>query len=199
MRKKSHISLAKYLMRNLQEDGLVQHKKAFMLGSILPDCTPSFLTRKHNIDETFCVLEKELYRVTEEFDTEKGINTYFCRHLGVITHYVADYFTFPHNAEFQGTLREHCNYEEELKHMFRAYVNSEEAKVVCNENETFHTVDEICEFIKQMHEGYLKAVRAIKADCKYIVELCYRVTDAVLQILELKSEQLQHNRPVLQG
>ncbi len=185
-------------MSNLEEDDLILHKKAFMFGSILPDCMPSFLTRKHNIEETFSILEKELYKVTEKFDIEKGINTYFCRHLGVITHYIADYFTFPHNAEFTGTLREHCNYEEELKHTFRAYVNSEEAKRFRNENKTFQTVEEICEFIKRMHECYLQTVRAVKADCRYIVELCYRVAEAILQILEFRSEEKQI-QPLLQG
>lgn len=170
-------------MSNLEEDGLVQHKKAFMLGSILPDCMPSFLTRKHNIQETFSILEKELYKVTENFDIEKGINTYFCRHLGVITHYIADYFTFPHNAEFIGTLREHCSYEKELKDTFRAYVNSEEAKCIPKEDKTLESVEEICDFIKQMHECYLQTVRAVQEDCKYIVELCYCVAEAILQIL----------------
>lgn len=199
MRKKSHISLAKYLMTNMQEDGLVQHKKAFMLGSILPDCTPSFLTRKHNIDETFAILQKELHKVTDGFNVEKGINTYFCRHLGVITHYIADYFTFPHNSVFDGSLKEHCDYEEELKHTFRAYVKSEEAKRVRKENGTFQSIEEICEFIKKMHDAYLKAVHAVKADCQYIVELCYHVVDAILQIFECKTGNTVTIETALQG
>ena len=50
MRKKSHISLAKYIVGSLEEQDLVKHKKAFYLGSILPDCKPSFLTVKHEIE-----------------------------------------------------------------------------------------------------------------------------------------------------
>ena len=33
----------------------------------------------------------------------------------MITHYVSDYFTFPHNANYPGNLKDHCIYEEELK------------------------------------------------------------------------------------
>ena len=37
MRKKSHISLATYLIGELESEQLDRHKKAFYLGSILPD------------------------------------------------------------------------------------------------------------------------------------------------------------------
>lgn len=40
---------------------------------------------------------------------------------GEITHYVADYFTFPHNKIYPGGFKEHCAYEEHLKHELRAF------------------------------------------------------------------------------
>ena len=51
MRKKSHISLARYLVQNLDDRNLKKHKFAFYLGSILPDCKPSFVFKKHEIPE----------------------------------------------------------------------------------------------------------------------------------------------------
>lgn len=53
MRKKSHISLARYLVRNLDDGDLRKHKLSFYIGSILPDCKPSFLYKKHEITGTF--------------------------------------------------------------------------------------------------------------------------------------------------
>ena len=55
MRKKSHISLAWYLMNNEGMESLKHHKGAFYIGSILPDCIPSFLVRKHTIEDSFDV------------------------------------------------------------------------------------------------------------------------------------------------
>ena len=191
LRKKSHISLAAYLIDSMRVDGLKEYKKAFYLGSILPDCIPSFITRKHNIQETFDILREEIRSITEDYDTERGMNGYFCRHLGVVTHYVADYFTFPHNHTFEGTMREHCAYEKELKHVFKEYVHSEEAVRIREKNGTFTTVEEICRFIKKMHEEYLSAIKVVKEDCMYIVELCHRVVDAILQIFELKQTEIR--------
>lgn len=185
MRKKAHISLAKYLMGSIEVQELSRHHKSFLIGSILPDCVPSFLTRKHNMEETFEILKKEMYRLTDDYDMEKGIGTYYCRHLGVITHYIADYFTLPHNRIFTGSLKEHCSYEKEQKFSIREYVHSEEARRTRELNGTFHSVGEICEFIKKMHDQYLTAMtHAVKLDCEYIVELTHRVVDALLQIFE---------------
>ena len=50
MRKKSHVSLSLYLIKNIDNQLLSDHKKAFGMGSILPDCKPSFVTTKHNIE-----------------------------------------------------------------------------------------------------------------------------------------------------
>jgi len=185
MRKKSHISLASYLMESMNTEELKNHKKAFYIGSILPDCVPSFVTRRHNIDETFDLLKEEIIKITDNYDMNKGITGYYCRHLGVITHYIADYFTFPHNKIFTGTMREHCSYEKELKFAFKSYVNSDAVQHIYDRKEKFKTVDEICNFIKEMHAEYLKVMNAIKMDCMYIVKLCQRVVEAILMIFKI--------------
>lgn len=192
MRKKSHISLAKFILNSNGMEELNSHKKAFYVGSILPDCVPSFLTRKHNIEGTFYLLEEEIRKITENYDLSKGINRYYCRHLGVITHYVADYFTFPHNSSFLGSLSEHCIYEKHLKNAFKNYVNSEEAKRSRKTEPLFKSVNEITAFIKRMHDEYLRAIKEIKVDCHYIVELCFNVVDAILQYIEYNRKSDNH-------
>lgn len=185
MRKKSHISLAKFLMNNMEFEDLNEHKKAFYVGSILPDCSPSFLTRKHTIEETFPILIKEIKKITVNYDMEQGITTYYCRHLGVVTHYLADYFTFPHNAIFNGSLKEHCAYEKQLKNSFKTYVKEEDTQRIREKGSKFNSFDEIVGFIIMTHKEYLKALKVVKEDCQFIVDLVYKVVDAILQIFEL--------------
>lgn len=164
---------------------LNDYKKSFYIGSILPDCIPSFITRRHCIEDTLNILEKEITKITEGYDIEKGLSRYFCRHLGVITHYVADYFTFPHNSIYPGNIKDHCKYEEDLKHAIRQYVKTDEAKKIREKNGLFKDTNEIIAFIKEMHEQYLKLIIQIKLDCMYIVELCHKVVDAILQLFEM--------------
>lgn len=183
MRKKSHISLAWYLMNCEGMEALGHHKYSFYVGSILPDCVPSFLVRKHTINDSFDVLKKEFEKLVSHFDPNKGADRYFCRHLGVITHYISDYFTFPHNANYPGKLKDHCIYEEELKHEIRAYVHSPEGVRTRLEG-TIHTPEAILEFVQRMHQIYVSMQSAVRRDCEFIISLCHTVVDALLLLFE---------------
>ena len=185
LRKKSHISLAKYLMNNMNVQDLYEHKKAFYIGSILPDLKPSFLTKRHTIDETFDILMDEIKKITIHYDINKGINSYYARHLGVITHYLSDYCTFPHNSVFTGTLSEHCYYEKELKYSLKEFVQSSSAQRQRTECKKSQTIEEISLFIRKTHREYLTAIKTVKGDIHYIIELCFKVVDAILMFFEL--------------
>lgn len=186
MRKKSHIALAGYLMDSMLKEEIIKYKKTFMFGSILPDVIPSFLTRKHTIDATFSILHSEIKKITDEYDVTEGISRYYVRHLGVVTHYVADYFTLPHNTKFEGSLKDHCIYENELKHRLKEYVMSEDSARPRQNHLMFKNAEEICVFIQEMHEEYIKAKSAVKTDIDYIVSICHRIVDGIIQLFELK-------------
>lgn len=190
MRKKSHISLARYLLKNVEEHKLSEHKKAFYLGSILPDLRPSFLTRRHNIDETFDILIKEIKRITVNYDINKGISRYYARHLGVITHYLADYCTFPHNSMYTGTMADHVLYEKEMKHRLKEYVELDDLQLNDIHGHKLFSLDEIVQYIVKTHNEYLNALRAVKEDIRYIILLCSKVVQAILAFFDMAFENL---------
>ena len=192
VRKKSHISLAKYLMNNMNVQDLSEHKKAFYIGSILPDLTPSFLTKRHNIEETFEILIEEIRKITVNYDINRGISSYYARHLGVVTHYLSDYCTFPHNSIFDGSFTEHCVYEKELKHSLKHYVESETSRRERAKIKKFHTIEEISHYILRTHKEYLNAMKNVKGDIHYIIELCYKVVDAILMFFEMALEKFEN-------
>ena len=108
MRKKSHISLAKYIVEDVRVPELEAHRKAFYLGSILPDCKPSFLTQRHEFDRTFDMVKERICDLSEDRELVRRNARAYMRHLGEVIHYIADYFTFPHNETYDGNLKDHC-------------------------------------------------------------------------------------------
>ncbi len=192
MRKKSHISLAKYIVDSLNEQDLVKHKKAFYLGSILPDCKPSFITVKHEMEGTFPKLQQDLKKLVEKQQTSQINMRVFYRNLGEVIHYIADYFTFPHNAHYQGNLKDHCVYEEHLKKGLKEYIQSGEAERNCewihNSILGLNSIEAICNFIQKAHETYVKLKNSVEWDCCHIVTLCYQVVEAVLLLIKEKRE-----------
>lgn len=111
MRKKSHILLARYLADQMPANTSLQsHRKAFCLGNILPDIQPSFITKRHEYFGTFDEVQEKIILLVET-GAEDLNDRVFWRRIGEVMHYIADYFTFPHNRTFDGTLRQHNSYE----------------------------------------------------------------------------------------
>ena len=92
MRKKSHISLAKYIVEDMQ------------------------------FGETFDLVTEQIRRLSSREEEQSNLRAYM-RHLGEVIHYVADYFTFPHNSTYDGNLKDHCYYEKALKFRLREYAS----------------------------------------------------------------------------
>ncbi|MCI8483033.1 MAG: zinc dependent phospholipase C family protein [Lachnospiraceae bacterium] len=191
MRKKSHISLAKYIVDSIDEQELVKHKKAFYLGSILPDCRPSFITVKHEMEGTFPMVQQELEELVERQQRSQINMRVFYRSLGEVIHYIADYFTFPHNAHYTGTLRDHCAYEEQLKKSLKEYIQSGEAErnsaLIHLSVQNFDSIGAICNFIRRAHEAYVKLKNSVEGDCRHIVTLCHQVVAAVIRLIQTDS------------
>lgn len=183
LRKKSHISLAKYIVEDIKVPELEAHRKAFYLGSILPDCKPSFLTRRHEFGETFGIVTRQICELSKKDVWENQNLRVYMRHLGEVIHYIADYFTFPHNTNYEGNFKDHCYYEKALKFRLREYVTSGEAFREGIEARRFATPEAIVSFVKSVHQEYLSRKRNVEEDCRYIVRVCCQVVQGILGLI----------------
>lgn len=196
MNKGSHIVLAQFLMNDISLSELQRYKKAFLIGNILPDCLPSFLTTRHTITETLDLLQGEIRMIFENYHAEKGITPYFCRHLGIICHYIADYFTFPHNQGFYGSVKDHIIYEKELFVKFQQYVSKQNEDMVFKTELYFYTAQDICKHIMDKHMEYLRVSHDVQVDCQFILETSYTAVKVIMDklldaILFIKERQTQ--------
>lgn len=192
MRKKSHLSLAGYIVDVIDKD-MITHPLAFRFGSLEPDLVPTFITTKHRIDLTFYKLEKKIKKVLEEYDSSKGLTIGLSKDLGVITHYLADYFTFPHNIEYPGTMTEHIHYEAELKDNFLLFIEHVKEAQIQFQNVVLNSAEEICSFIRKCHDEYIHAVKSIQNDCTYILKICAQVIGAILHLLQQGTSSIETN------
>lgn len=198
MRKKSHVSLAKHIVNISDIPGFDKHRKAFYVGSVLPDCKPSFLTRRHEITETFNLVENGIQKLTKGYGDMDDLSTMYFTKLGEVIHYIADYFTFPHNKEYSGNIRQHCIYEGKLKNKLQEYIRNLSEKDLrkwkynlrLEELEQFNSVSDICEFLREEHRSYIRrGNHSVEEDCKYIVGICSKVAMAILHVCMLSMER----------
>ena len=185
MRKKSHISLARYIVKSTSDINLKKHKISFYFGSILPDLKPSFLYRKHEMAGTFGDVKHAIGKLIdgEKHKVVKKKHKYYLN-LGQVTHYVADYFTFPHNKNYPGNLREHCSYEEDLKKKMRRFLKTKDAGLLHAGRIEFHTPEALYDFIERQHANYLTKKLNVEEDIHHIVAMNHHLVEGVLQLFE---------------
>ena len=97
-------------------------RKNFIWGNIKPDCTPKYKRMKHYYNESIdMVIEKIQYLSTLRLeDVYYKINIgKFSEELGVICHFLCDFFCAPHyyRWEFKSTkaVKHHMLYEQKLR------------------------------------------------------------------------------------
>ena len=117
---------------------------------------------------------------------ENGLGEYndrvFWRRAGEIMHYIADYFTFPHNRTFDGSLRQHNTYEKHLKNELKAFVESGRADIYAEKNLRFDTLNQLLDYIRERHNVYLDRKRSIEEDIHYILSVCFQVFQGLFQL-----------------
>lgn len=187
MRKKSHISLAGYLVRGLRVEELNAHKKAFYLGSILPDLNPKMIKEPHEFSTSYEMLKENICQTVEEGARGGCGERALWRRLGVIAHYLADYFTFPHNTSYKGNLRDHCAYEREMKYQMREFVRTPEAVSMLRRHRIeagkIRDLDGLFDYIERMHGSYMQMEHTVSEDCWWILKLCSVSLIAIMELI----------------
>lgn len=127
MRRNSHSQLGSFLARNCMRGAPKSCIYAFRFGCIEPDMNPATYLkgscriqrlRGHNFNNC----EKYMKRISDRLE-KRGVNNVFSFYrLGRLVHYITDGFTFAHNANFSGSLREHSVYEHGLHEFFPGYL-----------------------------------------------------------------------------
>ncbi|MCD7746625.1 MAG: zinc dependent phospholipase C family protein [Lachnospiraceae bacterium] len=177
MRKKSHIALASYLRTQLGSEELNRSWKAFYFGSIQPDLNPKMVSEPHEFNTSWEKIKDRICQIEAEANDDDTSRGAVWTHIGIVMHYLADYFTFPHNTCYPGSLKDHCLYENRMKYLMRAYLCTEEARAVFEEQRVrslrIQTTEQLFAKIEQMHRDYMSQMEHSELnDCRLITRLC---------------------------
>lgn len=189
MRKKLHILLARYIAKNTEDEELKKHRLSFYIGSILPDCKPSFVYKKHEINGTFPDVKKMVDKLIFGRGNGKLVRKrrYYMK-LGQVTHYVADYFTYPHNKIYPGTLKDHCSYEEQLKRSLKTYIMNRNMQAKEKVQADFRDAEALYAYILERHKQYLGKKINIEADIHNIIATNRMLVEGVADLFRKAQE-----------
>jgi hypothetical protein len=104
MRMAVHHYIGKKIYGELKGLGLHVHKSLFLLGNLYPDLIHSYLWCRHEYQHSQHYLQKKLLLLKKK-------PVFFSFHLGIVTHYICDYFCYPHSGIYDKNMFHHIRYE----------------------------------------------------------------------------------------
>lgn len=186
MRKKSHWRLAKYLMRENHRPAIAM---MFKIGSVAPDFMVRSMIQGHSYDTTLQRVERRL-AMLEENGRWNLVSAY---RVGYVTHYLADYFTAPHNNHGEFNLRTHCSFEKQQLRMLREHLDDRWTQA-----KEYDEYPNLMEYLETMHADYLKQLPAVNTDCVYITDVTEQVSHHVFALFN-ERQKLADTRQEMSG
>lgn len=176
----THKTLGENIMKHANSKSIyLLSRKKFIWGNIKPDCTPKYKRMKHYYDESIdMVIENIQYLSSlklEDIYYKMTIGK-FSEELGVICHFLCDFFCAPHyyRWEFKSTkaVKHHMLYEQKLAKLAKEY----KPKFVIN---TTITPENIREFIINLQEQY-DGCLDYETDLAFAYYVCDSILDMIL-------------------
>lgn len=109
----SHTTVAHYLLDYVEKtNGISFDRKAFLFGNLKPDLKGEYLTKRHYPSLMFEEVMQRIRDFASRFHIAETNGAKLSEELGVICHYITDFFSFPHNDDiYERGLFAHYVYE----------------------------------------------------------------------------------------
>ena len=154
--------------------GIPLSRKKLIAGSIKPDRNSLFLRHPHFWKHSHRFIETKIRKLAlRQLDPGKK-NKRFSEELGVVLHYVADFFTSAHNMK-PNRIREHLAFEERLHRDFLAFVDTESLR------NTMKMIDyPVTSSLRYQHKRYKTDFIETSNDIREITVACLSITAYIM-------------------
>lgn len=179
-----HGKIGYILGKELIDNGYLNiNTKFFIYGNMLPDLNLKYRMSKHNKSEDWNIVLK---MIDELSYSKERINENTSIKLGILSHYLCDFFTFPHNQGFKKNIIYHELYEQAQRILWWKKLPeiwkecSKETQIELN------SPKDIMNYIEDMHSIYIRNLGEKKRDIIFSNILIRVVCLSILKIRESK-------------
>ena len=188
----THKSLAISFVENveLNKSFLINYKH-FIWGNLEPDSVSKYKFKKHYFDESFNMIVNKI-----QFLSSLSVDDIFIiysigkfnQELGVICHFLCDYFCIPHYQRWEfkspGAVKDHVLYENDLNKFSKTHK-------VRKELNTSLTCDDIRVYIYSLQKEY-EGIVSYEKDLQYASHICNTIINLILDEVIL-NQKLKEN------
>lgn len=173
---KSHVFLAGKIASGLYVDIPL---KPFLFGSVYPDFSIQYKSIDHNIEGALPKMQ-ELIDLVKAAEPSAGVNNRQAFQMGIISHFLCDFFCQAHNFKEFDFLLNHFRYEIQMEYFIQSVLKQPEKL-------NFHSDDQLTarqknsqSIIEDTHDLYLHEPRSLITDLKFAVACSTQVLNSSL-------------------
>ena len=182
----THLELSLRLKRVIERNLDIRLRTIpFMLGNIKPDFVAPYTNMPHYKKDSAQFVRKEILAILDSkiYESEK-CPSQFSERLGVIAHYLSDFFCHAHSESFPDTLLKHYLYEMKLSLYCLSHIKG---ITLCGEEGPIAiqpTPYSIYNYIEELHAEYHLASPKVHpvADMTFALKACASMCLSVLSI-----------------
>ncbi len=180
----NHIIISMKIKRSVEDNFPVKLKTLkYLYGSIKPDISRKFSDIPHYKADSEEFVKEELEKILQtDYSDLLESKGDFSERLGVLTHYLSDFFCHAHSERFDGGRLSHGIYE--MKLMFYCGVKLRKVSRLHRQNTYSSGVfcSDICGFIDRLHVVYSDSERipSLIDDISFAHEACFAMYFTVL-------------------
>ena len=172
----THLTISNALIENLDSSkSFFISEKNFIYGNIKPDMTSKYVLHKHYLKESFDMIIgkiKSLCKLSLDFIEKYFSISKFSQELGVICHFLCDFFCVPHSQrwEFSHSFKKHVIYEKDLQSI------AKDTNFKTLEKTSIHYIG-VEEFFNKLYKEY------VENDLFFSTYMCNSVVDYILNCI----------------
>ncbi len=190
MKSASHHAMGHLLYEALTNEGYQLDRELFVLGNLLPDYLPEMVLTPHFTLKC----QREIHIFSEALagqPVQKGeqLPPEYALRLGILCHYLTDYFTYTHTPEFRLGLKEHAAYELRLDEYFRDHYTIEQSQRSLT-SPASETARDVVKDIYRHKRDYRVSERTLETDVQFAFSVCLSSMKQLLVLSEARQEHV---------
>lgn len=193
----SHYMIGSFLMKYIRKKyGIKLSPIRFLYWNVMTDFRRPYSRQSHQADG----LESHVQTETETLAGTKQPTACFgpeySKSLGVVCHFYADFFCFPHAPVYQGTYWQHIKYEWELYRYMRKSFSSLCRTELEGNADNYGDPESITALYEALRRAYLSSTPSFKIDIIFALRACL---GAIMMITRASIVKPAAKPPVLSG
>lgn len=179
----SHFMMGKLLYHNLKNIDIKLKRNAFIFGNIKPDVSSRYNKLPHYKKDVYSLFKSEVLALCDMKVSEgSSFSSEYSEKLGVICHFISDFFCFAHCEQFDNRGWNHFIYE--MKLSFYMLKRKKSMKNIDNlmDYSQFYNTNSIFEEMDKENEEYFASHQSEGMDVLCSLQNCISMVLAVVNI-----------------